>query len=312
VTEPHDSVPPQDGVPTDGYQVPEPGTPFGGPPVVDPLTPGQYPSFDGWARRTVGVVRRAFRPGLAILAATALLPAAVAGGLGIFLQRYTGRYQGRQQLTQQESYHLLTGLAGYAGLLLVLSALTAYLSSVGWVACLRLMAEQAAGRPTSVGDCLRYGVRRGLPLWGWYLLAELVFMVGLCACVVPGIYLALALSMIAPIVAFEREEPAFTRSFRLVHSNFWPTVGRLLVLFLAVGIFQYLVSCVLGAVTGLGVLSVPAHQPGVVALVVNAVLNALVGLPVMLVEIAGLLVTYAELRGRQEPLTSADLAAAAA
>jgi hypothetical protein len=39
--------------------------------------------------------------------------------------------------------------------------------------------------------------------------------------------------------------------------------------------------------------------------------SALLSLPITLVEVAGVLVTYAELRGRQEPLTSADLATAA-
>jgi hypothetical protein len=208
---------------------------------------------------------------------------------------------------------MLVALTGFVGVELAASAVVAVATSIGWVAVLRLMADQAAGRPASVGAALRYGVRRGPLLWGWYLLVYLVVMVGLCACVVPGVYLAVALSLIAPIVTFERGEPAFTRSFRLVHSNFWPTVGRLLLLGLAVGVVTYLVSCIFGAATGVSSgLSAPAQQPGVLALSVDVLLSSLVALPITLVEVAGVLVTYAELRGRQEPLTSADLAEAAA
>jgi hypothetical protein len=305
-------------VPTGGYQVPTTGADpsgFGGPPVADPLTPGPYPTFDGWVRRVARTVGRAFGPGLAILALCTLVPALLTGGVTLWFQqtRLTAQVTPGQQLTSAQLTQLLGELGGYIGITLLASGIAAVATSIGWVAVLRLMVDQAAGRPASIGAALRYGVRRGPLLWGWYLLAELVVMVGLCACFVPGVYLALALSLIAPIVAFERGEPAFTRSFRLVHSNFWPTVGRLLLLGLAVAVVTYLVPCVFGAATGIGGgLSAPSHQPGTLALAVDVLLSALVALPIALVEIAGVLVTYAELRGRQEPLTSADLAEAAA
>lgn len=306
-------------VPTGGYQVPQAGPDpggFGGPAVVDPLTPGPYPTFDGWVRRVARTVGRAFGPGLAILAICTLVPTVLVGGVTVWFQetRLTGltNVTPGQRLTSEQLTTMLAQLTGFLGVDLAASAVAAVATSIGWVAVLRLMADQAAGRPASIGAALRYGVRRGPLLWGWYLLAYLVVMVGLCACVVPGVYLVLALSMIAPIVVFERGEPAFTRSFRLVHSNFWPTVGRLLLLGLAVGVVTYLISCVFGAATGVGAgLTAPTHQPGTLALVVDVLFSALLSLPITLVEVAGVLVTYAELRGRQEPLTSADLATAA-
>lgn len=326
MTDPNPGTPPGEQppvVPTGGYQVPygSPGQPdpsgFGGPPAADPLTAGPYPTFDGWMRRLVRVVGRAFGPGLAILALCTLVPSLLAGGLTLWFQQtrlagYSTVTPG-QQLTAGQLKDMLGALGGFLAVELAASAVVAVATSIGWVAVLRLMTDQAAGRPTSIGAALRYGARRGPLLWGWYLLVSLVVMVGLCACVVPGVYLAVALSLIAPIVTFERGQPAFTRSLRLVHTNFWPTVGRLLLLGLAVAVATYLVSCVFGAVTGVGSgLAEPSHQPGTVALALDVLFSSLLALPISLVEVAGVLVTYAELRGRQEPLTSTDLAEAAA
>ena len=307
-------------VPTGGYQVPTTGadpSAFGGPPVVDPLTPGPYPTFDGWARRVVGVVRRAFGPGLAILALCTLVPALLTGGVTLWFQRtgLTTQVTPGQQLTSAQLTHLLGQLSGYLAVAVVAGGISAVATSIGWVAVLRLMVDQAAGRPASIGAALRYGLRRGPLLWAWYLLAELLVLVGLCFCVFPGLYLALALSMIAPIVAFERGQPALTRSFRLVHSTFGPTVGRLVVLALSIGVAAFVISCVLGFITGTTQLGAPAGSvphPSTAATVVELVLQAVLNLPLTLVGIAGVLVTYAELRGKQEPLSSDDLAAAAA
>lgn len=309
-------------VPTGGYQVPTTGADpsgFGGPPVVDPLTPGPYPTFDGWVRRVARTVGRAAGPGLAILALCTLVPALLTGGVTLWFQQTrltaAATVTPGQQLTSAQLTQLLGELGGYVAVAMLASGIGALATSIGWVAALRLMVDQAAGRPASIGAALRYGVRRGPLLWGWYLLAELLVMVGLCFCVAPGLYLALALSMIAPIVAFERGQPALTRSFRLMHSSFGPTVGRLVVLALGLGVAAFLISCVLGFITGTTQLGAPAGSvphPSTAATIVELVLGAVLDLPLMLVAIAALLVTYAELRGRQEPLTSDDLAAAAA
>jgi hypothetical protein len=117
-------------------------------------------------------------------------------------------------------------------------------------------------------------------------------------------------------MAFERRE-GFTGSIRLIHSNFWPAVGRIGLLFL---ITYAISSVVYGGMYFLFLIVSAVVQVdhsralAVVILVVTSVLLLLVALAVsvlsQVVMQSGYLVTYAELRGRFQPdLTTAQLAA---
>lgn len=305
--------PPAGGFTVPGYAVP------------NPMAAPPQGTFDSWMRGTVALCRRSAGPVLAVLAITSVPPVLLTSIVyGLMLPGLDdSMITDPNTATTHDLVRFYTALAGVLGVLMLVSVAASYLSSVGWVAALRLMATDAAGRPRDIRAALVFGLRRGLALWGWYILAYLCVAVGTCFCVVPGIYLALALSMIAPITVFERGVPAFSRSFRLVHGNFWPAVGRLMVLALVVGAYAMILSCVLNLATGASSLDTTttstATMPGTGQIVVTSIIQAVLSLPATLVGIAGIFGVYVELRSREtgapgygpggpEPVSAASLA----
>lgn len=313
--------PTEPAVPGTGWTVPPPPPPGG----RDPLVGAPDEGFEGWVRRTVALCRRSFGPALGICAAAYLVPSLVTSALVAVI---THRLDAVAVPTQPDPDNpfgplkeMVGSVAGWYALLLLVAVAMGYVQSVAWASITRLMARDALGHPRELGATLRFGLRRGLPLWGWCVVMYLCVLVGACFCVLPGVYLALAMSLIAPVVVFERQQPAITRSFRLMHSNFWPSVGRLLLLGLCYYVYSLVISVVLGTVTGVTTAAFTAGlqgqgqapEAGMGAQLLVGVLDTLLVLPATVVGIAGILALYAELRGREwEPATGPDLAAAAA
>lgn len=315
-TPPPGAFPPPGITPPPGFVPPPGGYTLGGPPpgAGDPLVGVPGGGFDDWARRTVAICRRSGGPALAILAITGILPVLLTG---VVYALMSGRLNAAmpvetQRVSTAELMDLYRALGQYFAVALPAMLLVGYLSSIGWCATLRVMAQDAVGQPRDIAAALRYGVRRGLALWGWYVLAMLCCLVGLCACVVPVIYLALAMSLIAPITVFERGRPAISGSFRLMHAHFWPAVGRLMVLALVVFGYLLLVQCALNlAVGGAAAAGTATQLPSTTQVVVQSLVRAVLDIPATVAGIAGILAVYAEQRGRLEPLSSADLARSA-
>lgn len=312
--------PAEPAVPGSGWTVPPP-PPSGDP---DPLVGTPDGGFEGWIRRTIALCRRSFGPALAIGAAAYLVPSLVTSGIAAVITHRLNAIAIPTQADPDNPFgplkQMAHSVAGWYALLLVVAVAVGYVQSVAWASITRLMARDALGHPRDLGATIRFGLRRGLPLWGWYVVVYLCVVVGACFCVVPGVYLALAMSLIAPIVVFERQQPAITRSFRLMHSNFWPSVGRLLLLGLCYWVYALIVGTILGAVTGVSTMTFTAglqgqgHVPesSLAAQLLVGVLDTIVTLPATIVGIAGILALYAELRAREgEQATGADLAAAA-
>lgn len=68
----------------------------------------------------------------------------------------------------------------------------------------------------------------------------LVVVAGFVFCVIPGIYLSVALSLLFPILIFEGKSfsDSFSRSFKLIKDNWWFTFGVLIV----IGIIYYILA----------------------------------------------------------------------
>ena len=113
------------------------------------------------------------------------------------------------------------------------SLVVGLVQAVGWAAGTWVITQQAAGQPASLDAALRYGLRRALGLWGWTLLVSLLIGIGFCFCVLPGIYLAFALSMAGPVYLFERHNP-IGRSFRMFHDRLGLLLGRVALVAVAV------------------------------------------------------------------------------
>jgi hypothetical protein len=144
-----------------------------------------------------------------------------------------------------------------------------------------------------------------LPMFGWYVLFTAMFAIGLILCILPGLYLAVAGCLFSFVVIFERGRNPMGRSFSLVHKSFGAVLGRvgLLALFM-LGVYCVVGLCVGGLAIGGGEVSATAS-------LVGDVVSALVGVPVYTVLLVGLLLTYTQVRARQEPVSTASLWAAA-
>lgn len=167
--------------------------------------------------------------------------------------------------------------------------------------------RQALGQQVRLGAALRYGLRRALGLWAWTLLSTLIITAGMCACLLPGIYFAFALSLAGPVFLFERSNP-IGRSFRMFHARLGLVLGRV-ALVAAVPIAG---AVAVRLVQDLGMLAVGAGPGSGVGLSVGAVavtaVTALLNLPISVAQLVGLVVTYAEQRGWEAPVRTAQLA----
>ncbi len=285
-----------------GYGAPPPGWQPGGVGSVydtgDPLVPGARAGLNGWYERIVGGVRRSWREVLTILAITVLAPSVV-----LTLLAGTSEARNASNLNANVVGGLTVGV-GFALFLVGIAAM--YLWAAGAVASTYTITRQAAGEPVQVADALRYGFRSALRLWGWLLLSGLIVLGGLILCFFPGLYFIVALSVVIPAAVFERANP-ISRSFKLINANFGPALGRIALLALVVIIYQGVLSCVSAVIQG----AVVDAATGVrwTTNVVTEVVVSAVGLPLLLVVLTGVLVTYAELRNREGPLTTRQLAA---
>ncbi|MBM0279624.1 hypothetical protein, partial [Micromonospora tarensis] len=310
--------------PTGGY--PPGAGPYGGQPWYPGPPGGWYPpgyGFDpadalvtppgaglgGWFGRCGGALRRGWRQLVPIMLLTQVLPAAVLSVISLGVDpsaNWAAEAEANPTAVLPDNF-----LAEVVSLLAVLvggSLLVGLVQSVGWAAGSWVITRQAAGQPASLESALRYGLRRALGLWGWTLLVSLLVGVGLCFCVLPGIYLLFALSMAGPAYLFERRNP-IGRSFRMFHDRLGLLLGRVAVVALAVIIG----SLIPGVLEGVGTSAFgtdPFASPGTaVGAVVVIGITAVLALPAHLAQLIGLLLTYAEQRAHEAPVNSAGLAA---
>jgi hypothetical protein len=284
-----------------GYGQSWPGQGYVGP--FDPLVTPPGAGISGWFTRATGVARRSWRSLLLIMLATQAVPAALIGLAVIAATPATRSASAGGATGAAQAGPMLNELLTFLGVVSVLAVLASLLQSVGWAAGTWVLTREALAEPVRVAAALRYGVRRALGLWAWTLLAGVIITAGACACVLPGIYAAFALSLAGPIFLFERVNP-IGRSFRIVHSRFGMVLGRVaLVAAVVIG-----GSAAIGVAENVGLLAVGANAGLSVGAGVVTVVAALLNLPFYAAQLVGLVITYAEQRGWEAPVNSAQLA----
>ncbi|MEV0213779.1 hypothetical protein [Micromonospora sp. NPDC050695] len=263
----------------------------------------------GWFARCAGALRRGWRLLVPIMLITQVLPAAVLGVISLGVDPSAGwAAQVEPGSPSELPETFVTDLVTVLSVVIVGSLLIGLVQAVGWAAGSWVITRQAAGEPVGVGPALRYGVRRALGLWGWTLLVSLLIGVGVCFCVLPGIYLAFALSMAGPVYLFERQNP-IGRSFRMFHDRLGLLLGRVALVAAAV-IVATLIPSVLEGIISAPLGPDPLASPGTaVGIVLVTGVAAVLALPAHLAQLIGLLVTYAEQRAHEVPVNSAGLAA---
>ena len=286
--------PPGTPPPGYGYLVPAPPT-FG---ANDPLVTSPAEGFGGWFSRVFAVLGRSWKSILLISWVTFGVPVAVlAVVLGLTLdQAVVVPAPGSQQTPTFDG----AALGTFFVIVLVAAVVGGYLTAAAQAATVWTVTRQAAGRPAPLGAALTYGFANGVRLFGWSLLFGLMVGAGICACIVPGIYLGVAGCLYLPVALYRRGMSPISTSFSLVNKNFWAALGRMLLLLVMVYGVQLVLS-VPGQIVSRG-----SRVGGVVVSVVVELITA----PLALVLTVGTVVLFAELWNRRMPTSTAELDAA--
>lgn len=285
--------PPAGGAGGGGYPPPPPDGPYWPPEpgqgAPDPYDPIVATDFNTWFNRVMGIFKRSWKSIGIIMLIGAVIPSLVVGTVNTAVGPI-----GTDMDTIKWSDYAGSGLWS-----LLAWIITGFLAAAAVVAAIRVaVREGTPGVQVPLGESMSYGFGRALPMWGWTILASIVITIGLCACVLPGIYLAIALAVIAPAFVFEGGNP-FVRSFKLTHSDFGRALSRLLAAGLAFLVYGCIIGIPLGLIEGAIAKDGLGFGGFIVVLILEAI-RAVLLLPVAIAAVAVVLVTYAELRARLE------------
>ena len=107
---------------------------------------------------------------------------------------------------------------------------------LAFVACFKAVSDAWLGSTPSISRSLRFALRRSFSAGVTGVVAGVVVMLGFIACLLPGIWIAVAWCLCLPALLFERIGPlkALGRSFSLIKHRWWASfvlvlVGNLLV-----------------------------------------------------------------------------------
>jgi hypothetical protein len=230
-------------------------------PLSDPLVP---PDLRGWIERVIAVVRRSLVPLLIIQLGVAAVSALVSFTLGPTLAA-------PEDPNSFDSTLVLLG---------VMIAIAVSVFAQG--ASVYVAIQDAAGREATAGEALRFATMRAPALIGWGLAAGLLTLFGFLMLIVPGLYLAIVFgAALAGVVTVERA--GIARCFELVNARFWPTLGRMALAVAGGGAYTIVAGFVVSALSSPGSFN-------------EAVLRAVVDVPLGMVFVGVAVVTYAELR----------------
>lgn len=269
-------------------------------PFTDPLVPRD---FSNWWSNLVEMVRRSGTKVAAVLTIWSVVPVI---GTVIFNEQQQGYVSSGPMAPgatvtpqqQDEMFQFLSDYLAFAGIWIVITILLSYLTSAGLAAAIRIVLTDAARRPISFGEAMAYGARRGLVVWGWHVIVLICVLVGICLCVLPGLYLALAFSLFAPVVVCEGGS-AMARSMRLIHRAFGAMLGRVALL----ALFGFGLSILGGNISSAAVM---LGVNSIVVTVISVIATLAVQVATMTVMSGGLLITYAETRAGEGTLSSTE------
>ncbi len=270
----------------------------------DPLISRDYA---GWWNRSVTLLRTYWRQLLALQLIGAVAGLLLRTPAAAFQALTSTRFRPGQPIDPDTASAEMGSLLGAAGLTLAGVLLAALISALVTLACIRLLVVGVTGGRPDVGGALRGSLPRLFPLIGWGLLGGLVVLVGLCACLVPGFYFAAVLLVLPAVVLFERGG-AIGRCFKLFHGDFGASIARVATI-LAIIVAGILVSLVIGGIIGAGIGITGATDTAVITgAVINSIVGIIVGVGLGLLTAPLTLTTYADMRARVEPLSTAVLA----
>ncbi|XVV13805.1 hypothetical protein ACQP2X_05455 [Actinoplanes sp. CA-131856] len=247
----------------------------------DPLVSGDY---SGWWQRGIFLLRTLWKP-MALVQLIGNGPLLVLGGVAAVPVTYNG-------FSDQE---WIENPAAALSVIIPIILIAVLVALIVQLATVEIAVQHVTGRTVSVGDALRTGLRRLPAFIGWGIPAGLLIALGSVFCLLPGIYVA-AVMVTLPVIILAERGRVIGRAFDLFHADFGASAGRVATLFgvqLVLGVAEGIV----GVIAGLD----PTGVTGIAVSVAFAI-----GTGVFLAPF--LLTTYADLRARREPFTTAQLA----
>jgi hypothetical protein len=301
-TAPSESFQPEPLAPISGYAVP-----YLAQPGHDPLISADY---SGWWQRSIAIVKA----GWPQLAAVQAIGVAVQVLLQVPLLVYVATQSQQFAVdTQNTTTPDLTPIFGALGFTFLIAFAGIVVGAIVTIATMQMSVSIATGGQPRLGPALSAAAKRAFPLIGWQLLAGLIMLVGLCACVLPFFYFLAVFTVMPGVVAFERTN-AISRCFRLFHANLGVAVGRVATIVgisIGAGVFASIISGIVGGGGGGFGFSatVTTESTGAifVASAISAIIGAVIDRGVAIVTGPLTLTAYADMRARVEPLTTQTL-----
>jgi hypothetical protein len=137
-------------------------------------------------------------------------------------------------------------VGGLGQLILIIPALI--LQMIGTGAMIHVVMQEYLGRPVTFGEALQVALGRLGGLIVTSILSGILVTLGLIACIVPGIYLAIVFSLASQVVIVENLSgmTALQRSKDLVGGHFGRVFGTLLLLGLLLGVVSFVLGLIIG------------------------------------------------------------------
>ena len=136
---------------------------------------------------------------------------------------------------------LLPELLSIYGSVFLVSMVTGTLIPTVAYTYMKLYDERGMGQ-FEIGQIVNRVIRKIPSVFGYTILNSIIVVIGMFFLLIPGIYLAVALSLGSAIIIFEDKDPfsAMGRAFKLIKDKWFSTLGLLVV----TGIVAYLINAV--------------------------------------------------------------------
>jgi hypothetical protein len=235
------------------------------------------------------------------LASFAILAVVLAGIPGLIVG-YGSFHMAQSALTGAAGPNL-AAIGGALALIPVALLISIPASAIQQAAVIYGTAAYLNGRTASLGECLSAGLRRCLPLIGLTILMGIAIWFGLILFIVPGVMMAVAWIVSAPVLVVERTGVfgAFSRSAALTRGRRWVLFALGALFFIAVFIVQQVLLSVVRAVV--------ASSDPTSLIVTQLPVSALSSIIIGVLSPAMVAAAYYELRAGREGIGPEALAA---
>jgi len=267
-------------------------------------------SYGQWFAKVQEVAKRSWKSALFIAGVGIAVPQAAVS----LISSVAGWGSGISVL----SFGSLTAAIGSLFLRLLITLVAAiagcWVAAAGWAGGTFALVHEANGQTVSLGQAFGYGFKRATALFPWTVLAGAMVTVGRMCLFVPGVYFAFACAFFGFVAIFERGQNPIGRSFQMTHNGttIGATLARVGTLLGVYVVYTFIVGLIFTAI-GVAVAIAIGGRGGAGAfgydlgLGIFQAIAALLSAPALAVLLIGLLPSYAELRNRESPLSSAQL-----